>query len=400
MQRLGFCKALVMEGTRFRSRAELVKLLRGLMKSKFWVIPDEPLLEYLRARPGVKEPTIDSRRGIEVSLQDYYISRHPSGSGWLSRLAAEEYVEGLPRHLGLLDDAYRQTDQGQVLGWGLVSEEEMEAFNSVSLETNPLMLTLPQSVFFLYALISSDGDFLIPFAQALSSAFGMATFSFLDAGELVPEVLRRLIERFTGTGYTKEDREQLRRLRSAMASVEEAIASSVEKQGYGSRREQTTIPRMEWLIDLGLAKKAVSEERGRQYSLTPSGQRFASVFSTEYERWLRAKYADEAMASLLDHEFFRLANTVYREEEPDAFRQTDIASYLLPAYETLRGISGYCAVRPLLLLANALRIEEGQGVIEYKDTVEALEKAYRQNPERVYYTTTRRGTDYQLRLDL
>ena len=121
---------------------------------------------------GNDKSIIDSERGGEVSLQHYYICSHPSKSGWLSYLAVKEYVEGLPRYLGLLDNDYRHTDFGEVLAKGLVSRDDHNAFYTLSTSLNPLILTLPQKVFFLYALISSDGDFIIPFVQTLSSKFG------------------------------------------------------------------------------------------------------------------------------------------------------------------------------------------------------------------------------------
>ena len=172
----------------------------------------------------------------------------------------------------------------------------------------------------------------------------------------------------------------------------------MEKRGSGSRREQTTIPRIEWLIDLGLAEKASSEETSRRYKLTDSGRDFASAFSTEYENWLRVKYPDEALESLLGHGFFELIQTVLLGQKPDTPQQMDIVEYLRPAYDVLSGIAGYCVIRPLLLLANAVYVTEGHSIVEYRDVLRALEEAYRADPERVYYTITRRGTDYQVKI--
>jgi len=398
MQRLGFCKVLVAEADRTRGGNKLTKLLGDLVVRKFWVAPDNRLVECLGTRPATRKPRIDSDGRIEVSLQDYYICHHPSRSGRLSRLGPKEYAERLPRYLGLLDSTYRLTDFGRVLSLGLLCREEIEAFQSISDELNPLRLTPPQKVFFLYLLLAKDGDFLIPFAKALSATFGTSAFSYLDAGEVVPQVLRMLLDRFVGSGYTRAERQQLRQLRSALVSIEEAITTQVEKRGSGSRREQTTIPRIEWLIDLGLAEKAPSEETSRRYKLTDSGRHFASAFSTEYEKRLRVKYPDEALESLLDHGFFGLVQTVLFGKESDTLQQMDIVEYLRPAYDVLSGIAGYCVIRPLLLLANAVYVTEGHSVVEYRDVLRALEEAYRANPERVYYTITRRGTDYQVRI--
>jgi hypothetical protein len=341
-------------------------------------------------------PRIDPQRGLELSLQDYYLCNHPSRSGWLSRLGPKEYVERLPRYLGLLDSSYRVTDLGHVLARGLVSGEEVEAFRSVSGTVNPLTLTLAQRVYFLYVLLANDGDFLIPFTQALSETFGAAPFSYLDAGEVLPQVLVTVLERFVGAAYTKAERDQLKQLRRALASIEAAIAGELERHGSGSRREQTTIPRVEWLIDLGLAEKVPSAQTARQYRLTEVGSRFVVAVSAEYEKHLRVNYPDEALQALLDQEYYALAWELYSNAQPKTAPRADAVAYLTPAYRILTGVSGYCAIRPLLLLANAQYIQKGFPVLEYSQALRALEDGYRANPDRLYYTVTRRGTDYQV----
>lgn len=398
MQRLGFCKALVVEAVRVHGGRALTRFLRESVESTHWVPVDPRLAECIEGRPSRGAVKVDSSRGVEVSLQDYYICNHPSKSGWLSRDGCKEYTEGLVRYLGLLDIKYRPSDFGQVLGRGLLAGEEAEAFRSISLDVNPLSLTLGQRVQFLYLLVDKDGDFLIPFVEALSSAFGTGAFSYLDAGEVLPEVLGGLLRRFMGAGYSRAEREQLKQLRSALASIEEAIAGRFEKLGSGSRREQTTIPRMEWLIDLGLAEKAPPEGTARRYRLTDTGRAFCVGFSAAYEGYVKVKYPEEAVATLLDHDFFTLVQGLYSAEEARITCPTDIVEYLSPAYRILSGVSGYCVIRPLLLLANARYLHEGRPVVEYGDVLSAVEEAFRADPDRVYYTVTRRGSDYQLRL--
>lgn len=398
MQRLGFCKMLVFDENRVRRVNDLSEVLQNNVENEFWVSPNDHLVECLNAIPKIDINRNISENKIKISLQHYYICRHPSKSGWLSRDAYKEYVEGLPRYLGLLDNTYRQTDFGQVLAKGLISQQEKEALKIVSSDINPLMLTLPQKIFFLYTLLSTDGDFLIPFLQVLSNDYGKRTFSYLEAGEIIPKVLNKLINRFTGTGYTKKAREQLKQLRSALEGVEKAITDNLEKQGSGSRREQIAIPRMEWLIDLNLAEKVASKQGSRLYRLTPSGYRFVSIISEEYDRLMKVKYAEDAMNSFLDDSFFRLAGLVFQQGVSEVSQQIDLIDFIEPAYKSLCDQSEYCSIRPLLLLANAKQMDEGKPVIGYQSMLEAIEEAYRKNPERVYYTVTRTGTDYQLRL--
>lgn len=384
---------------RVRSGPELVKQLSNLVTKKVQVGLNDLPVDCLASIPGTDKSLIVTESGGEVTLQHYYICSHPSKSGWLSDLALNEYVEGLPRYLNLLDIDYRHTDFGDTLAKGLVSRDEQNAFDILSTNINPLILTLPQKVFFLYLILASDGDFIIPFVHTLSTIFGASSFSYLDAGNRIPEVIRKLIDRSLGTSYTREDREQLRRMRTALESIEKAIEEKLEKKGSGSRREQTAIPRIEWLIDLGLAEKAQSDECGRCYRINSTGHRFASLFSTEYERLYQIKYAEEIINSLLDESFYSLTSKVYREQEFTIPEKYDIVEYLKSAYQTLVQMSGYCTVRPTLLLANAQRLGENKPMIEYKDALSALELSYRSDPQRVYYTITRKGTDYQMKFN-
>ena len=395
MQRLGYCKAVVLEDMIFQDGNELKESLKSLLNSEVSFSANDNIIQCLNSIPKIEKYDTVTEDKIHSYLQYYYICTHPSQSGWLSRVFTKEYAEGLPKYLGLLDEFYRLTDFGFVLQKGLISKEEVFAFHNLSVDINPLVLNISQKVFFLYNIISNDGDFFIPFVNTLSKEFTNTPFSYLDAGNLILEVLRDMFQRFSSTGYSSDDRKRISDLKSAIVQVEKAIKENIEKQGSVSRREQTTIPRLEWLIDLGFAEKISDPGQSRLYRFTDYGHRFAKLFYVTYSELEKTKYIDEVIATILDKICYRNLFNVYNNQENPTI-DSEINNYLFSAYAKMKGVSGYCVVRPLLLLANSLRIEKNQGVIDYVDVKEKLKQAYLNNPSSLYYTTTRDGKDIQL----
>jgi len=390
MQRLGFCKFVIMSEMHSRSGTELTKKLLDFLNTPVVFEENKKISDCVNSIPDTDK--IESG----IKLQYLLVCKHPSRSGWLSRLGANEYAEGLPRFLGLLDNVYRPTEFGLALRQGLIPEEEKLVLRKESFNVNPLVLSISQKVFFLYCILSIDGDFLIPFVNTLALKFGKNNFSYLDAGNLMPDILQKLLDRFSSTAYTKEDRRSINNLRNAINKIDEAIKTKLEKQGSGSRREQLTIPRLEWLIDLGFVHKIFTPESSRNYVLTEIGHSFASKFYTSYGKLIKTKYIDEALQSMLDEKYFTLIDVVYNQKQSESGEQKNIIQYLYPAYTQLKGVSGYCSVRPLLLLANSIKIESNQAIYEYNEIKKGIESLYLENQEHLYYTTTRDGSDIQV----
>jgi hypothetical protein len=198
-------------------------------------------------------------------------------AGWLLDLAHEEYFEkiGLPMMLCFVDDECRRTDWGDLL---LALTPTPGPAADVG-GTNPLVLTVGDTVLFLYMLLRQDGDFLIPYLHDLLR-LADRPFSYLEAGENVPVVIDEVLRRFRSAVYTGEDRERYEDLRLAQAKIQNNIDRRVETMGSGSRREQTVLPRLEWLVDVGVLRK---EEGGtRNYSMSQKGKVFCERVYTEY----------------------------------------------------------------------------------------------------------------------
>jgi len=401
MQRLGFCKAAVLLSGSVSSSGELAQLMREKLQARTVEVPGSPELDaWLASRRNQVRVEMNEGPSRAIPLQRYYVLHHPSRTGWLSREAFNEYAEYLARRLGFLDDAFRRTEAGDLLVDVFMRSDEREGFEQGEPHGNILVLDTRQRVLFLYRLLAADGDFLLPYARSIASQFGTSRFTYLEAGGLLPGVCREVARTFSGYAYTADDREMLDKLDSTATRIEKQIAESIETKGSGSRREQTSIPRLEWLIDLGLAQRQPTEDSTRVFALTEEGRRFALQAFSQYEQYLsRGVYADNALTSVLDDHFYDLVSQLYFGGEAKQWDEGDPVDFLRPAFDALSKMRGYYLLRPLLLLANLNALQsELPRFLEYSKVRDLLETAYQAAPDRFSYTIDRFATDYQLRI--
>jgi hypothetical protein len=353
-----------------------------------------PYYEALAAWLKELDKTTESNPEILISLQKLYIYGHPSRTGWLSRLGFNEYVEYLPHGLGLVTGSYEPTDMGLVLSQGLMSPDQHEAFNHPS-TSNPLILGLREQIFFLYNLLAVDGDFLLPFCGELLNRYGNGSFNYLDAGSLVPDLIDDLLNRFSGSAYTQSDRRQLQTLEKAKQQILKNIEEKAEEQGSGSRREQTTIPRLEWLVDVGAAERVES----RTWHFTEAGLKLTEL-TQAYEAEMAKRYPENLMAAILNLWFFGYVGRAYGYMPSQNVGRDKFMTFIWPAYQQLAGVGGYCLLRPLLLYANILSLHNHQGLfLEYEEATKLLEDTYQSDPAALQYTIDRYNTDYQIRIE-
>lgn len=386
MQRLGFCKAVLLFYEHVRTSNEMANLLREKLEERAFSVPRDQVPErYLNALGESRNST----QNVSITLQRLYCYRHPSGTGWLSQLAFREYVEYLPGRLGLVTESYKPSVMGLLLSQCLMSLEQRRAFDVPS-SLNPLVLERGEQMFFLYKLLEADGDFLLPFIGSLLRVFGGISFDFLGAGGLIPDVIGSIMDRFDLSVYTKHDREQFRALGKRRERISGEIEDDKHKEGSGASREQTTIPRMEWLADIGI----VDRVRSREWKLTDVGQRLKEM--TEDYRLYKG-YPENAVRHLLDSAFFDRIARAYGGNSFDEVSDDRFLGFVWPAYEKLAGLGGYCPLRPLVLYANALNIISGSRLfLEYETAASYLESAFQSDPTLLHYTTDRFNTDYQV----
>jgi len=391
MQRLGFCKAVLAFSTLARTQGQMADILRTRLEEQRFSVPyDEALAAWLKGL----DKTTELNPEISISLQKLYIYGHPSRTGWLSRLGFNEYVEYLPHGLGLVTGSYEPTDMGLVLAQGLMSPDQHEAFNHPS-TSNPLILGLGEQIFFLYNLLTVDGDFLLPFCGELLNRYGNGSFNYLDAGSLVPDLIDDLLNRFSGSAYSQSDRKQLGNLEKARRQILKNIQEKAEEQGAGSRREQTTIPRLEWLVDVGVAERIES----RTWRFTEAGLKLTEL-TNAYGAEMAKRYPENVRAAILDLWFFGYVSRAYGYMPSQNVGQDKFVTFVRPAYQQLAGVGGYCLLRPLLLYANILSLHNHQGLfLEYEEATKLLEDTYQSDPTALQYTIDRYNTDYQIRIE-
>jgi hypothetical protein len=391
MQRLGFCKAVLAFSELARTSGQMADLLRRRLEEQKFTVPyDEALATWLKGLG--RETGLNSE--IVTSLQGLYIYGHPSQTGWLSRLGFNEYVEYLPRGLGLVTASYERTDMGLVLYQGLMSTDQFEAFNHPS-ATNPLVLERGEQVFFLYNLLAVDGDFLVPLCDILLHLFSDGSFNYLDAGSLIPGIMENMRNSFVGSAYTLADQKQLQILEKGRQQILKNIEEKAEEQGSGSRREQTTIPRLEWLADVG----AVESVESRTWRFTALGLKLVAL-TQAYAAETKKKYPENVIGALLDSSFFEFVAQAYGRTSPKKVERDKFLNFIYPGYKQLAGVGGYCLLRPLLLYSNILSLRNGQGLfLEYDKATRLLEDIYQSDPVAIHYTIDRYNTDYQIRLE-
>ena len=180
MQRLGYCKAVLIFSDRARTSAGMIDIMRAELTKNY------PLTSFIqkyckwrKALPNRGNRTQQDSGTIKDQIQYIYIFRHSSQSGWLSRLGFNEYVEYLPKKLQLIDSIYDPTNMGEVLSKAFMDDIEKQSFEMVSDKINPLSLTPQQQIYFLYNILVADGDFFFLLLHLYSQILEKIVFHIL-----------------------------------------------------------------------------------------------------------------------------------------------------------------------------------------------------------------------------
>lgn len=397
LQRLGFCKFAVLVAERNRTRKELADaVLPCFDQAPLDVVQEEEFTKWVNSRPKQCESSGDGRR-IAMAAQDTWVFNHPARTGWLSEGAFAEYYEeiNLPLLLDLINEDCVRTDMGDLLlRIGAIPGRDLTSMEG----KNPLVLSDEERAIFFYALSKRDGDFLFPFMNALLRNFGDSPFSYIEAGNVLPDVFDETLRRFQTALYTSADRDQYEDMREVKRKIVENMKKKIHVEGFGSRREQTAVPRLGWLVDVGVVGKREGEKY--QYFLLPKQKVFIEASYATYTAAANAGYADEGITRLLDSAIMRLTFRLLCGTSGELEPVTDIIGFVRVGYEQLKPPTGYCVMRPLLLLSHTLNwAGAGRQVVEYRQAVDLLEEAYRRDTAIFYFTTARFGEDYQIKFE-
>ncbi len=370
--------------------------MKPFVQKHITIPPSSELIQWVDSIPKEKGRVVKEGQK-EIQRQYYWILHQEARTGWLSDGAFGEYFEGigLPFILKLLDDGCLKTELGELL---LLLQDVNEVSSKWEPPLNPITLSKGEKALFLFCILKEDGDFLIPLMHTLVVNYKTQGFSYLEAGNFLPNVIEEVLNRFVSSVYTSDDREQYRALEGARSKIIQNIEKKIESTGFGSRREQTIVPRLEWLADIGILKRELNKKY--RYFVSRRGQEFIEELYSCYIEAANKGYVDDALHTVLDTKllqflFYLLYEPVERLKPVD-----DVIQFITPSYSECRNITGYCLVRPLLLLAHFRRWDAGENcALEYNQAIQALEEAYQEDPNRFYFTTARFGKDYQIKLE-
>lgn len=397
-ERIGFLKLAAILSPQASSGSDFVQKMRGRINSLVRVPYSSVYADWLATNGLLKSPrsagTSPGTDIIESNLQHWWIFNTATQTGWLSRDGIPEYFEFFPRRIGMLEQDFSPSELGRTLTLGLISGDEAEKWGGETLSAeSPLLLTRSQKVYFIYAILRVDGDFLLLLLEQLADKFGNSKFSYLDAGQLIPPALDAMASYFRSSAYTDDDQQALREIDRVRGVIEKQIENKVEELGSGSRREQTSIPRLGWLLDIGILER----EGPRAYKFTKQGLSLVKELSSSYRSLLSQHYPEDCLSKLLDRHLFGPVIEFICGDAKKA-GQADCLSLLKEAYEVVKGPLGYVLIRSLVLLANGRQAERGAPTfIEYDDAFEVVRSEYRTNPKDVYYTVDRLGDEHQVK---
>jgi len=397
LQRLGFCKIAVALGDRSRSRREMAELIYPILSKPITPGADDELGKWVRANTRTRD-TLEQKFGMSIVAQDLWVYSHPSRTGRLSEGAFQEYFEdtNLPFLLGFLDEECRRTDNGELLANAAsLPSEELTTWDPT---VNPLLLSYEEKAVFLYALMKTDGDFLIPFVAMLLETFRDSPFSYVQAGNYLPRIIEEILSRFQNALFTSSDREQYEDLQETRNKIIQNIERNIEAEGFGSRREQTTVPRLEWLVDLGALTKRGGEKY--TYCFVPDRVPLVRELYNAYVEMTKEGYANEALDKLLDRKAMGILFLLHNRSTSGVLSVPDVIGYVRETYERIKPATGYCVLRPLLILSNLRSWKTGgPRVLEFREAIAKLEQAYRTDQSQFYFTTARFGEDYQIKFE-
>ena len=385
MQRLGFLKLLVgiaarqSTSTLHTTGQELIHTLTRKVNLRW----DDRLATYVRL--ALSEQTYAHVRRlaadflahdcsgsseVEVEIQDAYLGlgNLPSRRGRLaptddSRFPHWGVALGLTRR-----EPFGALVRGNVL-LNLVTESELAAFGRFDPSCNPLELTRPQRLFFLYVLLERDLSILVPLHEQLLGRDGH--FSDLEAGDLLPDLYLSASRSLRSTGRGGHEADWATRLADTAAAIRARQGKS-----YGKTvREQTVTPRLEPLVDIGLLSKP--EAYSYNYQFTSKGRDF---FSNMKGRWgVSFSGFGKSAAAFLGYEDRKVSS------------DSELLHLLHSAWDKLKSHLGYSPINETLLLGLIDGLEQGAGWFELAQARALLLRIQREVPGLLRFNMDRRG---------
>lgn len=395
-EKIGYLKVAAVTSYRVGTTDDFVDKVKASLNSTVSVPYVDALADWLTTNGLAAKSDLEVPNDIDLRLQYWWAYNNLDKSGWLSREAIPELFSSFPKKAGLLEESFDLTELGHTLVTGFIEDQELAAIEGKLVSTtSPLIVNHQQRLFFLYCMITMDGDFLLPLLMLWLDAFGKSTFGYLDAAKIMPQALDLVAKNFRGSSYTTDDQNEISELERLRDLVTNQNKERIEKQGSGSRREQLCVPRLEWLIDTGV----LSREYDREYRFSEAGLVLVKDWAAYYRQALGKYYAEDCVGKLLNEYFFGpvLVFVCGRSERVSSERCMEL---MREAHKRARSPLGYTLLRTVLLLMHAEQIEKGHCLfIEYEGALHIVESEHVKKPSSVYYTVDRLGSEHQIKFE-
>lgn len=394
-QRLGFTKHLVWRASQSATNnlSSLGKDLVAAVSQRISVTLSPHLEDYIKkalAGPIYKDlrntvsnlPNEATKKStkVRVEKQDFYLA-DPTISSRRGKLVKEDWRKYpyLAVDLGLLrPGTYSLMVRGQAF-MSLVPEMEKKAFvthvtnEAPNLDTNPLLLSLPQKLLLLFSFLERDGDILKRLYKEILKL--PVHFTDWQTGDYLPRIYREVASESGSKARSGDDFSKIRVILATADSIESWKGKSYK--GRGARDETATI-RLEPFVDLGLLSKP--DPLAYRYLITDVTKAFFEELTNS-----------ESVDYLLRNSFFRLANLAFNLNGKHQVDKVANLSAIHEAYTILKSPLGYAPILETCLLAGIKSLTEKGTYYEISESVDTLKSLQKDKPQLVVFSVDRWG---------
>lgn len=318
-QRLGLILALVLQTSRLRTTdsEKLAGTLLNILTKKqaYWTRPEKKLCDEERRR----------LREVEPDWTDWTVAGHTRLTDMTQTLDIVSWAQDLE----ILDPKNRWRSMGHIAS-KLIEEYQTNAFKGEGLVPNPLQLSFPQRIFFLFVLLRRDGLFLVPFLKKLTTQ----------------TISRKVsVQAFMETWHEVAEKIDSRQLRKDI----DGLNASLDTHSSAELRVKA---KLEPLVDLDLLQRTDPWEF--EYIMTEKGRRIAN---SKYLFPDRGAISADELDRLLEQDFYKLAFETYLAPggEPISHPQ-GLDDLVLGGYGKLTGGLGLTRIDEICILGGLIAI--------------------------------------------
>jgi hypothetical protein len=393
MQRLGYLKHLLRRVAAFQTSnlSNLGNELINTVTQKFPVKLNTQFATYIKSRlkeqvyQPIKEQTnawlnSDMRNEpptILMELQDLYLSdpMMPSQVGKLVKNDWRKYPP-LGISLGLIREGTYSANTRALSFLALVPEEELKSFQEYQPNNNPLIINQQQSILLLYCFISNDGEVVVPLWKKLRE---QKNFTDRDAGDLIPDIYRKIINRHQKRALSADERDRLQILEKSA----ESILRWKNKSDYaGGAREEASRSRVEPYADIGLYSK-------------PDPAKYEYTFSNIGQVWvdnIPEMDTSEQIGDFLYYSFFSVCAAAWKPISTPLTDPQAVLIHLYQAWNKIKSSSDYAPIEEISLLAGVNALVDSRRIINLSTARDILLAYQKENPYKIRFTVDRLGT--------